>query len=140
MMLKGIPPEITPELLAEIAQLGHGDRVAVVDRNFPAYSRGASVVVLAGVDVTEALEALWVLLPIDAFVEEPVEVMTQDSGEPSVIHDSVGQLATLAERRSVQPGRVDRHGFYEGASECQLIVKTSDSRPYACAMFSVGVV
>ena len=37
-MLKGINPRITPEMLYVMAQMGHGDDLAIVDANFPAYA------------------------------------------------------------------------------------------------------
>lgn len=35
-MLKGLAPLLTPELLYALAQMGHGDEIAIVDRNYPA--------------------------------------------------------------------------------------------------------
>ena len=37
-MLKKISPLLTPELLATLAEMGHGDRLAIVDRNYPSTS------------------------------------------------------------------------------------------------------
>ena len=39
-MLKGINPLMTPELLTALARMGHGDTIAVVDSNYPAYATG----------------------------------------------------------------------------------------------------
>lgn len=138
-MLRGSPAEITPELLAELARLGHGDLVAVVDRNFPAYSQGAPVAVLAGIDAPSALRAIWSLAPIDAFADVPVRVMAQDSGERSAIHDEVVALSESVARSGSGVGTVDRQDYYRAAKRCALIVKTSDDRPYACALFAFGV-
>lgn len=35
-MLKGIDPLLTPKLLKVLAEMGHGDAIAVVDANFTA--------------------------------------------------------------------------------------------------------
>ena len=39
-MLKGINPLMTPEPLTALARMGHGDTIAVVDSNYPAYATG----------------------------------------------------------------------------------------------------
>ena len=48
-MLKGIDPLLGPELLMALASMGHGDELAVVDRNFPAVSVARRLVRLDGV-------------------------------------------------------------------------------------------
>ena len=39
-MLKGINSLMTPEPLTALARMGHGDTIAVVDSNYPAYATG----------------------------------------------------------------------------------------------------
>ena len=51
-MLKHIDPLLNPDLLQVLRQMGHGDEIAIVDANFPAYSQGPRVVRLDGVDAT----------------------------------------------------------------------------------------
>ena len=52
-MLKHISPLLGPDLLHALRQMGHGDEIAIVDANFPAYSQGPRVVRLDGVDAPE---------------------------------------------------------------------------------------
>src|SRR6478752_3185261 len=80
-MLKNVPPEIPPELLLTLAEMGHGDRLAVVDRNFPAYAGRLPVQPLPGLTIPGALRAILALLPVDTFEDPPVHFMTPD-GEP----------------------------------------------------------
>ena len=49
-MLKAIPALLTPELLCTLASMGHGDRLAIVDRNYPSASSAPRVHHLAGAD------------------------------------------------------------------------------------------
>ena len=35
-MLRGIPPVLTPDLLAAMGRMGHGDTMVVCDAHFPA--------------------------------------------------------------------------------------------------------
>jgi L-fucose mutarotase len=69
-ILKGIPRVITPELLAILARMGHGDELVLADANFPAASVAASTptrteVRLDGASIPELLEAIMQLLPLD---------------------------------------------------------------------------
>ncbi|MBO9578323.1 MAG: hypothetical protein J7480_06085 [Microbacteriaceae bacterium] len=140
-MLKGIDPRVDPELLSRLARLGHGDLVAIVDRNFPAYRiGGAAVLPVAGLDVVGALEALLTLVPIDAFGTDPVQVMAQDDGRPSVIRDDVEATCVRGEGRPVHVSDLHRVDFYRATSEAQLVLRTLEPRPYGCLLLRVGVV
>ncbi len=57
-MLKNIDPLLSGSLLELLDRMGHGDVVALVDRNFPAYRYGAPVIDFRGVDTQRAAEAL----------------------------------------------------------------------------------
>ena len=48
-MLRGIHPLLSPDLLHALAAMGHGDRIAVVDANFPALSHAKRLIELPGV-------------------------------------------------------------------------------------------
>ena len=39
-VLKGIDPLLNGDLLKILDEMGHGDRLLVVDRNYPAFSAG----------------------------------------------------------------------------------------------------
>src|SRR5918995_6363842 len=56
IMLKGLDPLLNADLLYVLAAMGHGDELALVDKNFPAVSLGARVVRLEGVDAPRVLE------------------------------------------------------------------------------------
>jgi len=44
IMLKGLDPLLNADLLYVLAAMGHGDELALVDKNFPAVSLGARVI------------------------------------------------------------------------------------------------
>ncbi|MGO4750175.1 RbsD/FucU domain-containing protein, partial [Streptomyces sp. 2MCAF27] len=74
-MLKGLDPLLTPDLLYALAQMGHGDTIALVDRNFPAHSVNDRVIRLDGTDAVSAGRAVLGLLPLDTFIPEPIARM-----------------------------------------------------------------
>ncbi len=69
-MLKNIHPLLNADLLQVLRQMGHGDELAIVDANFPAYSQGPRVVPLHGVDAVAALDAILSVVPLDDFTPE----------------------------------------------------------------------
>ncbi len=141
-MLKNVPPEIPPELLLTLAEMGHGDRLAVVDRNFPAYARNLPVHPLPGLTIPGALRAVLALLPVDTFEDPPVHFMTPD-GEPETrfqVHDEA--LATMSELegRPIAGRGVERTPFYDLAATAYAVVTTTETRPYACFLITKGVI
>jgi L-fucose mutarotase len=125
-MLKNINPLLTPELLYVMAAMGHGDELAVVDANFPAYSvaRGTTntrVVPMAGVSLPEAVSAMLSLLPLDEFVDSPVRSM---AGGAAGRHWPIGEL--------------ERFAFYEAARTSYAVVLTGERRFYGNVLIKKG--
>jgi L-fucose mutarotase len=140
-VLKNVDPLLVPRLLHRLAAMGHGDEIAVVDRNYPAYSAGPEVIELAGVGTTEAVRAILTVLPLDTFVDRPVLHMEPVSGEPVLpIHREVLELASAAEGRGVAAQRLARHEFYERTRSAAAIVATTEDRPYGCFLLVKGVI
>jgi L-fucose mutarotase len=141
-VLKGIPEIVDPELLFVLASLGHGDELAIVDRNYPAESTGQRVVYLRGVDVIQAAQAIFRLLPIDTFVEEPIVRMqvVDDPDEVPDVQQAFVQEAVRAEGRSIAVGSLPRFEFYERVRDAFAVVATSEARPYGCFLVTTGVV
>jgi len=146
-MLKNLPAFMTPELLWILAAMGHGDELAVVDRNFPAQSlaygtRSRKLVTLSGMDAPAAIAGILELLPLDGFVQTPVWRMdpVDQPGVALPVHRDVMQACDLAEGRTLTCGVLERHAFYAAAERCFAIVQNSESRPYGCFILKKGVV
>ena len=146
-MLKTIHPLIGSELLAILAEMGHGDDLVIADRNFPAESVASSTVSgqcvqLAGVDTTEAARAILTLLPLDSFVDAPVRRMAV-VGEPDAVlevHSAMQEVIDAAEGHAVTIEAVERFAFYEAARDAYAVVQTSEARPYGCFILKKGVI
>lgn len=141
-MLKGIDPLLNAELLGHLAAMGHGDVVAIVDRNYPAHSTAQRLVTLSGVGVDAAARAVFSVFPIDTFVEPAIVRMGAVGAEDAEldVHREFQQLASAAEGRQVPVGVVDRFGFYERARAAYLVVATAEARPYGCFLVTKGVI
>ena len=139
-MLKTIDPLLVPALLSALAEMGHGDLLAVVDRNFPAHSCSRRVVELPGADATQVLRAVLTLLPVDAYQDPAAWHMQQDDGNDGPAAASVRAVLDDAEHRPVGFAGITRPSFYDEARTAYCTVRTGDDRPYACFLVAKGVV
>lgn len=140
-MLKGIDPLIGPELLYTLAGMGHGDQLAIVDRNFPAMSTNPRVHRLDGVDVASAMQAVLSLVPLDSFVPSPIECM-EIIGRPGVINDVQEEVLLIASTsfgREIEMARLERSQFYARTSEASAVLVTGEGRPFGCFIITKGV-
>lgn len=141
-MLKGIDPLLSGELLHLLDELGHGDVLALVDRNFPAYRYERPVIELRGIDTVQASEALLSVFPLDGFVEASIHRMQIDN-EADHVSEPTAALANIASRsegRNVEISSVERFEFYEQAKAAMIFVQTSEIVPYSCFLLRKGVV
>ncbi len=146
-MLKGIPALINADLLYILRSMGHGDVLALVDRNFPAQSvafdtASGTLVHLDGANIPQAAAAILTLYPLDSFVETPVFRM-QVVGEPETlldVHEDFHAACEAAEGAKVRMGSIERHSFYDRARQAFAVVQTTEDRPYGCFLLTKGVV
>lgn len=140
-MLKHIPSLISPDLLHSLGLMGHGDRLAVVDSNYPAASRHPRVHTIFGADTFQATQAVMALLPLDDFVEPAALRMVPDGDRSfrSPSHDDFEAELARAEGRQVRAHPLERSAFYEAAATAFAVVHTSDPRPFSCFLLTKGV-
>lgn len=140
-MLKNIHPLIDSQLFAVLADMGHGDELAIVDANFPAVTMGKRVVRISASAVT-TLDAVLSLLPLDDFVEAPATVM-QVVGAPDEIPETVRDFqrsVDRAEGRAITVAPIDRFSFYERTKSAFAVVATGETRLYGCILLKKGVI
>ena len=131
-MLKGISSVISPDLLKILMEMGHGDEICIGDGNFPAASNAKRLVRLDGHGVTEILDAILALMPLDTYVDAPVSVMAITPGDPvvPVIWDEYKRVIKEREGdKKIQ--EVERYAFYEKARSCYAVVATGETALYA---------
>lgn len=140
-MLKSIDPILRGELLKALDEMGHGERFALVDRNYPAYRMGATVVDLGDVSAERAAEAIFSIFPLDTFVETPIERMGIDNDleGSNACHDAVREKANVSAGRDWPWRVIPRADFYQEAPQASLVVRCLESAPYACFLFRKGV-
>jgi L-fucose mutarotase len=139
-MLLGLDPLLTPDLLHALASAGHGDRVVIVDANFPAAATARRLVRTPGVSATAMLEAVLSVLPIDDFEPDPMAVM-QVVGDPGAMPEAVREFTAILRRHGLAaPARLPRHDFYRAAADAFVIVQTGERRLYGNVLLTKGVI
>lgn len=146
-MLRGIPTQISSELLKILADMGHGDTIVIADDFYPFVSKtpGGRYVQQKGIGAAEMIEAILALLPLDAeFSEFPVLCMVPDGKGKEFLQE---QEVTCKVIRCVEKsgyakecaGHIERSRFYGEAEKAFATVSTSERRPYGCFILKKGV-
>jgi len=141
-MLKGIDPLLSGDLLRILDDMGHGDRLLLVDRNYPAAAAGRPVIRLGEVTLLRAAAAILSVFPLDSFIDCPLERMEveDDPARTTATQDELLSLASQLDGRPLQYGVVRRRDFYARAQEAYAVVHTLDQGPYGCFILHKGVV
>ncbi|GIX05592.1 MAG: fucose isomerase [Planctomycetaceae bacterium] len=139
-MLRGLSPLLSPELMAVLLRMGHGDDLVLADGNFPAESLGQRVIRADGHGVLPLLQAIAPLFPLDDFVTDAVKVMQPVSGPEPSIWTEYRRILTASAGRTVTLVPVERYAFYEAARRAFAVVATSDTALYANLLLKKGVI
>jgi L-fucose mutarotase len=141
-MLKGIDPLLSPDLLATLRAMGHGDEIAIVDANFPATSVARRRIRLDGVSATAALDAVLSVMPLDDFAAEAAwRMAVVDAPEADLpIFAAFRVLLATREGRDVALPALERFAFYERARTAFAVIATGEIRLYGNIILRKGIV
>lgn len=140
-MLKGIPKNVSPDLLKILCEMGHGDEIVIADGNFPAERCGQRVVRADASGGAEMLESVLTLIPLDTYAEQNLILMQlsgNDTIKPSIWSEYQSIAAKLDD--NVCLGRIDRFAFYERAKAAFAVIATGEEATYANIILKKGVV
>jgi L-fucose mutarotase len=141
-MLKGIDPLLSGDLLKILDDMGHGDQLLLVDRNYPAAASGKPVIRLGGVGVLRAAKAILSVYPLDSFIDHPLERMEveDDPVKTTSLQDDLLELARTTDNPVLEYGVIPRLDFYERAKQAYAVVHTLEDQPYGCFILHKGVI
>ena len=140
-MLKKIPKNLSPELVKEMMEMGHGDYLLLADANFPGHSHHANVVRADGIKITDLLDSVLQLFPLDSYSEYQVklmEVVEGDDVQPTVWNEYKNILDKYEKEYSIE--HVERFEFYEQTKSNYLVVLTGETALYGNIMLRKGVI
>lgn len=140
-MLKGISPLFSPELLATLYEMGHGDEIVLADAHFPAASLNPNVIRADGLRIIDLLDAILPLFDLDIYDEFPIimmDVVPGDAPDPNVINEYnkvIGKHITEVP----EIHRLERFEFYSRAEDAFAIVATGELAKYGNIILKKGV-
>ena len=147
-MLTNIPTILSPELLAVLCEMGHSDVIVLGDANFPgkrfAHEGNCKFLRADGISGTALLDAVLSVIPADAYVETPVQLMqTMDCDKDLEIpiwkeYEAIVTKHNARGKSAV--GYMERFSFYEAAKKAYCIVQTGETAIYANVMIQKGVI
>ncbi len=141
-MLINIDPILSPELLHALRSMGHGDKLVLADANFPSASLAKKLIRLDGVNIPNAAKAILSVLPLDSFVDYPVERMEIDDNPDEIndVHQDLIDVLKNSAGDKWKVGSIERFKFYEKAKQAYMIVSTTDARAFGCFIITKGVI
>ena len=141
-MLINIDPILSPELLHALRSMGHGDKLVLADANFPSASLAKKLIRLDGVNIPNAAKAILSVLPLDSFVDYPVERMEIDNNPDEIndVHQDLINVLKISAGDKWKVGSIERFKFYEKAKQAYMIVSTTDARAFGCFIITKGVI
>ncbi|MBG7610379.1 MAG: L-fucose mutarotase [Anaerolineae bacterium] len=140
-MLKKISPLFSPELLATLYRMGHGDEIVLADAHFPGDSINQHVIRADGLQIEALLDAILPLYALDSYVEDPIVMMQVVPGDEPDANVEVGYRAVIDSYAPETPAitLIDRFAFYKRAKSAFAVVMTGDTRKYANIILKKGV-
>jgi len=140
-MLRGISPLLSPELLATLCRMGHGDTVVLADAHFPGHSVNSLTLRADGLKIPDLLDGILPLFVLDDFIPDPVAMMAPvpgDTADPAV---EAAYRAVIDRHAPQTPpiAMIERFTFYERARGALAIVMTGDTSKYGNILLTKGV-
>src|SRR5574342_430896 len=128
-MLIGISPLISPDLLAVVHRMGHGDEIVLADAHFPGETCGKRVLRADGLKVADLLDAILPLFALDSYVENPLIMMCAVPG------DQLDPAVEASYRQAIDkhwPGtppiqHIDRFDFYDRTKQAFAVLLTGET-------------
>lgn len=140
-MLKGISPLLSPELLAILSRMGHGDEVVLADAHFPGETFNDHVLRADGVRIPDLLDAILPLFVLDDYVDSPLIMMKAEPGDtldPAV--EKAYQVPIDKHAPDTPPiARIGRFDFYERTKNAFAVVMTGEVVKYGNIILKKGV-
>ncbi len=140
-MLKGISPLFSPELLATIYEMGHGDELVLADAHFPAASLNSNVIRADGLKIPDLLDAILPLFELDDYEDTPLVMMSAVHGDQLDPGVEKKYRAVIDKHTVSAPGihRLERFEFYSRAEDAFAVVATGELAKYGNIILRKGV-
>lgn len=140
-MLKGISPLLSPDLLAVLCRMGHGDELVLADAHFPGETFNGRVLRADGLRIPALLDGILPLFVLDQYAKDHLGMMAAvpgDSLDPTV--EAAYLIPIKRHAPDHQPvTRIERFAFYERAKKAFAVVMTGELAKYGNIILKKGV-
>ncbi|MDA3960591.1 MAG: L-fucose mutarotase [Planctomycetota bacterium] len=140
-MLKGISPLLSPELLAILCTMGHGDEIVLADAHFPGDTFNDHVIRADGLRIPDLLDGILPLFELDQYADDHLVMMaavTGDQLDPAVEQSYLAPIKAHAPQHQAIT-RIDRFEFYDRARDAFAVVATGETAKYGNIILKKGV-
>jgi len=140
-MLKGISPLISPQLLAILSRMGHGDQIVLADAHFPGESTNSRCLRADGLLIADLLDAILPLFELDFYIDAPLLMMAPVEGD-ELDRSVEASYETVVKKwvpQEVAISRLERFAFYGEAASAFAVVMTGDTAKYGNLILTKGV-
>ena len=140
-MLIGISPLLSPDLLAILYRMGHGDDIVLADAHYPGESLNKSTIRADGIKISDLLDAILPLFALDSYVENPVKMMAPIPGDILDPDVEASYLKVIHKHWPETPPilRMERYVFYDLSKSAFTVVMTGDTAKYGNIILKKGV-
>ncbi len=140
-MLVGISPLLSPDLLAILHRMGHGDELVLADTHYPGETYAQRLIRADGLGVADLLEAILPLFVLDQYVDHPVMMMAVVEGDTLDPAVETSYRAVVDKFWPDTPSilRLERFAFYERSKDAFAIVMTGETAKYGNIILKKGV-
>ena len=140
-MLKGISPLLSPELLAVLCRMGHGDELVLADAHFPGETMGKRVLRADGLKIADLIDAILPIYELDSYVEAPLVMMAAVPGDKLDPKVEKAYRAAVDRHAPKTPPivRMERFAFYDRAKQAFAVVMTGETAKYGNLILKKGV-
>lgn len=132
---------ISPELLAVLHRMGHGDEIVLADAHFPGETYGQRVLRADGLKIPALLDAILPLFVLDDYVESPLIMMAAVAGDQLDPEVEISYRKAIDQHWPKTPPiqRIDRFEFYDRAQRAFAVLMTGETVKYGNIILKKGV-
>lgn len=140
-MLRGISPVLSPDLLAVLCRMGHGDEIVLADAHFPGETFNDHVLRADGIRIAPLLDGILPLFVLDPYVDQPILMMAAVPGDvlDPAVEEGYYEVVRRHWPEAMAPERLERFAFYERARSAFAVVMTGETAKYGNVILKKGV-
>jgi L-fucose mutarotase len=140
-MLRGISPLLSPDLLAGLYRMGHGDEIVLADAHFPGETFNGRVIRADGLKIPALIEAILPLFALDTYAPDPIVMMAAVPGDQLDENVLKAYRAAIERHAPAAPPTtfIDRLKFYERAKSAWAVAMTGETAKYGNIILKKGV-